>query len=1666
MNDILSETAKSFRLIRPKIKNEYKSLVTYTKKMTNCLYFPIVENEEEIFTALFNLFGPMGARKSFYRYYFPRRFFWTSTLYIRPRVMQFVDEKAKKKLVMKHMPGFRGTPRNKLLDKRNLIVDYTDIVKLLIPRERSLITKINVVNYVEKIIPEILCYILFDNTKHDKKNDIEEDESTEIYNNKSLYNHIKKGSDLFDIRRDPNDVDVDLATGFSDTPEDEWTDLMTKSSESFDEHLFSKTKIFTMGGPAIGINKYGYDKFIIAFPMKLTMHKFFSPQYLSGQMKLIRSIKTNPELIYQVSYLRFIYKCYEAYCKGSGDDDFVNEIIKHNISFHIYANNGTGFVLNFKELKNDLKYKPQRFLKMFQSRLQLLAMVNVGTINEVDLDKLDEEIEDKEFEQVNTSVVNKAQDDSKYNLKKQLEEDLTPIVKNDLVLQTVSNSKKIKVTKVIKSPDEIEDKSNATGMIPGVTALVNSDDAKKELQKVYDKFNTNTIIKNETEGEVDFELSEIDYKAIFEDDSDDVIEDEEEETKPTIIEDIIESRTLVEMEDQKDVNNDSIDDFVEEFNEADEEVVEVEEEEDYVEVKPTKSTRKKGPVKLSEYKPVTIKRTPAEEKRLDALKDKYKSLKIGNQSIEEIIGNSANIEIESSVDLGSKKPVTNDANVTKLNATDVRKSYVKNNYQSDIINAVRSLSVNKEIPFYIADVNVEDTSTRFDDKLTYEFKLEDEFKNKHNLKFDVPKLQDNGIMKMGGSEQYLNNQLLRKPIVKTKDDQVYITTGLNRYIVYREGMILNKGSEIVRRLFNEYLPGKANVKIERGNCESENTSYITTLEYDLLAKNFFFIRINDENAKFGEHVEFHFSQKRIREKIKKLNINTGFKDNIIPNNILPIGINYTSNSIYSVDTNGNQSINSTIVMLLNELLLDKEMIDFISNIKTPKRRVRTWVEIQSHKSPMIIFLGFLFGWDKVISYFPESGVEFSKDKLKNNNKLSIKFYDGYLYYNQYPLNGAMLINGLTDVKTENYHYADLNNPNFYMDYALKVYKSRNIIKGWNTCKESMLDFKTLQILEALELPTDFLEIYLYCNELIVDNQVKDESDISNYRIRNNEIIVECLYKVINDQYNLYKKKSGKRVSMTIPQNAVMSKVWKTNILKSYDNISPVAEIRELGLTTFKGPGGTKLEQAFTTQKRAYDESYFGVFSMSTPDNANAGVVKELTLNTKIENTLGFIAPQDKDNYSLNDIASIAEALTPFVNKMDDPNRVAFTSTQNAHVGGLPDASLPIVRTGVEKVVQYQTSENFVKLAPKDGTVTQIDEVGKKMYVTYKDNTKDVIDYNNRMLKNSDAFNEATYEAYIKEGAKFKRGDTLVADSRFFKVDPISKELVYTQAKNALVAIMEGGYTEEDSSLITETFSGSLKMNFSMRKQITIDARDTVVEYKKIGDYVKLGDPIFVFDGSGTFEEDQDSEESNIFDELFSELESSQLSQMIHQTPKANLTGTIKDMRIYWTCPISEMSKTVAKLVKEYISRIKKEIMEEEQFSNRPSPKRNLIEITKVDPMRNSINGKLIDHKRGILIEYYTSQDDEMSIGDKISLNSSLKTITAHVVEKDREPYTESGVKLDGIFSWISSQARMVNSWIVNGFLGKILYDFSKRWARDFLKEIGEPVPKNRREIDI
>ena len=77
----------------------------------------------------------------------------------------------------------------------------------------------------------------------------------------------------------------------------------------------------------------------------------------------------------------------------------------------------------------------------------------------------------------------------------------------------------------------------------------------------------------------------------------------------------------------------------------------------------------------------------------------------------------------------------------------------------------------------------------------------------------------------------------------------------------------------------------------------------------------------------------------------------------------------------------------------------------------------------------------------------------------------------------------------------------------------------------------------------------------------------------------------------------------------------------------------------------------------------------------------------------------------------------------------------------------------------------------------------------------------------------------------------------------------------------------------------------------------------------------------------------------------------------------------------------------------------------------------------------------------------------MSVGDKISLHSALKSVNSTVVPKELEPYRMNGGRIDGIFSMISCNARMIKSEFLAGQIGKILYDFSKQWAKDLLKEL-------------
>jgi hypothetical protein len=150
-----------------------------------------------------------------------------------------------------------------------------------------------------------------------------------------------------------------------------------------------------------------------------------------------------------------------------------------------------------------------------------------------------------------------------------------------------------------------------------------------------------------------------------------------------------------------------------------------------------------------------------------------------------------------------------------------------------------------------------------------------------------------------------------------------------------------------------------------------------------------------------------------------------------------------------------------------------------------------------------------------------------------------------------------------------------------------------------------------------------------------------------------------------------------------------------------------------------------------------------------------------------------------------------------------------------------------------------------------------------------------------------------------------------------------------------------------------------------------------------------------------------------------------------------------------------MSESCSAFVKKYIRSINKQIHFEENSSKVESRKR--IETQVSIPIRDRINGMELPREGGILVEYYIKHSASKRGGDKLTMNSSLKTIICQVFPDDLAPRRLNGrfKQIDMIFSFIGINARQVSSVWFTGYISKIIAEEGKRFADEFFKEIEE-----------
>ncbi len=633
---------------------------------------------------------------------------------------------------------------------------------------------------------------------------------------------------------------------------------------------------------------------------------------------------------------------------------------------------------------------------------------------------------------------------------------------------------------------------------------------------------------------------------------------------------------------------------------------------------------------------------------------------------------------------------------------------------------------------------------------------------------------------------------------------------------------------------------------------------------------------------------------------------------------------------------------------------------------------------------------------------------FSTKPEKGNSNLSIRFKDGYLYYPEYPLGNSLLFNGLTEMNTEDYTIDEFDGQLPYIDFIYNVLKKGDLLKGYTAFKELFIDNITKSILQDLNLPYDFLELFLYANELLTDNEYTHETRASSYRIRGYEMISTALYRTIASQYMILKQKGfGPNSSLSIPQDAVIKALTKSQILENYDTINPINELKSKAACTYKGEGliGSQAKHGFTLSRRSFGEDAVGIFAESNVDNHQVGISKELTVNPNFTSTRGYIQTTDKRSeiakMSASQTMSPDELISPDVTKYDHPNRVGFSSGQWKHTLGVTHNCLPMVSSGYDKTVAYQIGDTFVRRAKQDGKILDINEDHGSITVEYKNGTKEVYKFGKEFVRNSNFFLENNLELNVKIGQAIKKDDILAYSKEFFIKQ--GKDIIFTQGAMARIALMDDYFTEDDSTLVSAEFANLMANPDTKRKQVVISGTANIVKMVKENEYIEHGNALMLFEDS---DESGDEQNVNQVLDMLGTVDEDALNSLKYHSPKANASGTISKIDIYWTGEFDEMSTSCKKLIKDFIKQKKEEIDYEERITGKAS-KRDYT-YKKSVPVFNRINGAVMPDSNGILIEFYITHNSIYGTGDKSSCYPALKSVTAEIVPEKLSPYSESG----------------------------------------------------------
>lgn len=979
------------------------------------------------------------------------------------------------------------------------------------------------------------------------------------------------------------------------------------------------------------------------------------------------------------------------------------------------------------------------------------------------------------------------------------------------------------------------------------------------------------------------------------------------------------------------------------------------------------------------------KTAPVNSARDKKLREEQKKVVVRSSTIEEILERDAtNIPIKTE----NKSAVmhTTNQNMHKITFANFDKTYLDELYMKDLV-ACFDMLKDKDSPFYITNIEIRDTSTALDLKETWTVSLRDENNKRHTIKVDIPKFVDDRFMIFQGTKWIILKQNFYNPLVKDTPDTVILTTNFNKVTIKRKA---NKSLSTVERLFSLIRKVGDSKVFVAGDSTRGNMKYISTLEYDEIARRLF---------KFSAgNCELVFSRDYIEE-----NMVDKVRPGYVKGNEFLIGHEGDQAIVINEDT-GLDRQGRTIAQII-EQNLPAEYQAIYKGIKSPSQLMYVEGKLAGQFIPVVATL---IVWVGISETLRRMGIHWNFDQNARrvpqnvSGKRYIRFANGVLEYESKTY-AELIMNGLLRLRPEEFRFEDFDSEVGYSDYIYSQWGSYNGITELRAFHEFLVDPITKDVCRDMMLPDDPVGLLIHAVKLLCDNAFVSKASDKSYRTRSIEMIPAILYSCLAAQYKSYVK-SGRRLPMTLNQRCVIDKLIKEKTVEAYSTLNPVIEVAKTHSISTKGYKGSNSDHSYDEEKRSYDPSAVGKIAISTSADANVGINRSLVVEPTLVNARGY-RDQVDDPEELRDvnIFSPVEMLTPGTARNDDPIRTAIACKQSQHVVPVEDAAPGLISNGFDEAVQFHLSSDFVINAEEDGKVISADEDTGFIVVQYKSGKTRAINTKPDIVKNSGGgfyMSNQLVPVYKRVGEKFKKDEPLAYHPKYFKYSKMNG-LRYAIGPIAKVAFMSSYNTYEDAGIATQAFGDRMKTAIVYQEYGKFKRNNNILSMVKVGDHVNVGDVLIKFDTSV-----EDNELARYLSKL-SEDNAEMLSEESKSDIKTNHAGTVIDIKVYTLLDPSNLSPSLGKVVQDYWDKANRKKKFLEQFDGTDSVmKAGHLLTDPTEPVKNRYNS--IKGFKGIdvLIEIYIEHADVLGVGDKIALYAANKQIISEVIPIGYEPYSE------------------------------------------------------------